>query len=219
MTTPIKPILDAIHNLKSPHWIIESFRNRKAPAITEDEERLIAQRLGCTLKQLRAVAKVESGGAGWDNEGLLKCLWERHWLFRRIQLAIPLISDPKPGGYTIDANNDGVNDSWQKLAKAAIRFGDIAFECASFSKFQVMGGHWKALGYDSAIDFVWKLSRSEYAHYDALARFIEVNGLRRALRSIDGNPANSRAFARKYNGPKYERYRYHEKIAAAWKVA
>src|SRR5690606_38594911 len=135
--------------------------------------------------QIKAVAKVESAGGGWDNAGLLKCLWERHYLWRRVKVAVPLLSNPSPGGYTIDADRDGINDSWEKLADATLRFGaGPSFECASFGKFQIMGAHWKALGYPTVLDFVWALSRSEAAHYDAFARYIEVNGLAPALRRV-----------------------------------
>lgn len=198
--------------------VIEVFRNREAPAVTSIEIKAIADRLGCTTRQLRAVAKVEGGGSGWDSTGLLKCLWERHYLWRRVRVAVPLLSNPSPGGYTVDADGDGINDSWEKLADATGLFGfNVAAECASFGKFQIMGAHWKALGYRSVADFIWRLSRDEAAHYDAFARYIEVNGLKGALRAIDGNPENARAFARGYNGSGYARGAYHQKIAVAWK--
>ncbi len=181
--------------------IIETFRNIAAPAISPMGKANIAARLGVSVRQLETVARVESAGGGWDNSGLLKCLWERHYLWRRIKLAVPLLSNPSPGGYTTDANGDGINDSWEKLADASLRFGfGVAAECASFGKFQVMGAHWKALGYPSVEDMVWGLSRSEEAHYELLARFVEENGLLPAMRSINGTPANCLAFARGYNG-------------------
>lgn len=199
--------------------LIELFRNTNAPAATDGKIAEIASRLGATERQVRAVAKVESAGSGWDRHGLLACLWERHWMWKRVKIAVPFLSDPKPGGYTIDADGDGINDSWQKLADAAIRWGPIAFECASFGRFQCMGGHWKHLGYDSVLDLVWRLSRHENEHYEVFARFIEKNGLAPALRKVDGNPENARALAKGYNGAGYAKGRYHEKIAAAWKVA
>lgn len=197
--------------------VIEVFRNKDAPAATPAEIQKLAGRLGCTTRQFRAVASVESGGSGWDNSGLLKCLWERHWLWKRVRIAVPLLSDPKPGGYTVDADHDGICDSWEKLADASGRFGfDVAAECASFGKFQIMGGHWKALRYPSVREFIWQLSRNEAAHLDAFARYIEVNGLEQALRRVSGNPEDCRAIAKGYNGVAYERGRYHEKIASAW---
>lgn len=198
--------------------VFEVFRNREAPAVTSGQMITIAARLGCTVRQLKAVAKVEGGGSGWDNSGLLKCLWERHYLWRRVKVAVPFLSNPSPGGYTIDADGDGVNDSWEKLADATGLFGfNVAAECASFGKFQIMGAHWKALGYRSVADFIWRMSREEAAHYEAFARFIEVNGLADALRQVDGNAEHARAFARGYNGGGYARGAYHHKIAVAWK--
>lgn len=195
--------------------ILEVFRNVRAPGMTWPELKAVAERLGGSPAQVAAVARVESAGGGWDLAGRLKCLWERHWMFRRVQFAVPLLSSPKPGGYTVDADRNGINDSWEKLADAACRWGVVAFECASFGKFQIMGGHWQALGYSSPLDFVWRLSRDEAAHYDALARYIEVNRLGPAFRQIDTNPDNCRAFAKGYNGAAYARLGYHTKIADA----
>lgn len=197
---------------------IEAFRNPKAPAITPAELKMIADRLGASVRQVAAVAAVESSGGGWDQAGLLKCLWERHYLWKRIRFAIPLLSDPRPGGYTIDADHDGINDSWEKLADAAARFGRVAFECASFGKFQIMGAHWKALGYASVLDFVWTLSQGELAHYDAFARYLEANNLVGALRQVSGNPIDCRALAAGYNGPGFAKYSYDVKIAHAFRV-
>jgi hypothetical protein len=198
--------------------VIETFRNRQATAITEDEIRALANRHQFDERAMKAVAKVESAGGGWDNTGLLKCLYERHYLFRRIGKAFGVLSSPTGGGYTIDANKDGVNDSWEKLADATGLFSfNTAFECASFGKFQIMGAHWKALGYPSVAEFVWGMSRSEAAHYEAFARFVVVNGLTDALNACDGDPANCLAFARGYNGKGQKGY--DQRIAAAWKVA
>jgi len=198
--------------------IIDVFRNRGAPAITRPQLKMIADRLGASVRQVAAFAAVESAGGGWDDSGLLKCLWERHYLWRRVRVAVPFLSDPKPGGYTTDADRDGINDSWEKLADASLRFGaEAAFECASFGKFQIMGAHWKKLGYPSAVDFVWHLSRSEFAHYEAFARYIETFGLVEALRAVNGNPENARAIAKGYNGKHYWKQGYHEKIAAHWR--
>lgn len=196
-------VVDGVPGPATRRAVIETFRNRAAPAATGEEKAAIAARLGVTPRQLETVARVESAGGGWDNAGLLKCLWEMHYLWRRVKVAIPLLSNPSPDpkAYTTDADGDGINDSWEKLADASMRFGfGIAAECASFGKFQVMGAHWKALGYPSVAEMIWGLSRSEAAHYELLARFIEVNGLLPAMRAIDGNPFNCLAFARGYNG-------------------
>lgn len=198
--------------------IIETFRNTDAPGITPEQEKQIADAIPISLRQLRAIAITESAGGGWDSSGLLKALWERHYAWRRIRFVIPGISNPKSGGYTVDADRDGINDSWEKLADMALRFPKLAFECASFGKFQIMGAHWKALNYSSAWEMVWRFSRTEMAHYQALARFIITNDLVQAAQRIDGNPANCERFTLGYNGKYGIRNGYHGKIARAFRV-
>lgn len=196
--------------------VIETFRNRQAFPATDADIKAIANRHQFNERAMKAVAKVESGGSGWDATGLLKCLYERHYLWRRVKLAVPVLSNPSPGGYTIDADKNRINDSWEKLADATGLFGlNVAFECASFGKFQIMGAHWKALGYPSVAEFVWGMSRGEPAHYEAFARYIVVNGLTDALNAVNGDPANCLAIARGYNGKGQKGY--DARIAKAWR--
>mgnify|MGYP006392271867 FL=1 len=209
-------LVDGVPGPATRAAVIETFRNRHAPAISAGQWLAAADRLKCSVQQLRAVAAAESGAAGWDRAGLLACLWERHYLWRRVRVAVPMLSNPAPGGYTLDADGDGINDSWEKLADAALRFGfNIAAECASFGRFQVMGAHWQALGYSSVADMIWQLSRHESAHLEQLVRFIEVNRLQAALRKINGNPAHCVDFARGYNGKGQSGY--DGKLAAAFR--
>lgn len=208
-------VVDGLRGPATRKAILDTFINLDAPAVTPSDIAQIAARLGGTPRQLAAVAKVESAGGGWDNQGRLKCLYERHYFWRRLQVVIPILSNPTPGGYTIDADRDGINDSWEKVADAAMRSPIAAFESASWGKFQIMGAHAKSLGYANAIEFVWALSRSERAHYDALAKFIEVNGLRQAFKQLSTNPEHCREFARRYNGSGYEKGGYHRKLAEA----
>lgn len=193
--------------------IIETFRNRNAQAASDEEKASIARALGGSLKQLQAVDKVESGGAGWDNSGLLKCLFERHYVWRRLRVIIPVLSNPTPGGYTIDADRDGINDSWEKVADMAMRNPLVAFESASWGKFQIMGAHAKSLGYDNAVEFAWQLSRDEAAHYRALAAFIRVNKLQPAFLALSTDWRANTPFARGYNGKGQQGY--DKRLAAA----
>jgi hypothetical protein len=211
--------VDGLAGPKTRQAILDVFRNPSATAATPGDVRMFAEGLGGKLEQMAAVAEVESRGSGWDSAGRLSCLYERHYLWKRVAIKVPLLSDPVPGGYTIDADHDGVNDSWEKVADAACKFGpDKAFECASWGKFQVMGAWWERLGYASALDFVWTLNQSQRAHYDAFARFIRANGLLMAFRRISGQAEDCRAFAKGYNGPAYAKHNYHARIAEAFRA-
>lgn len=195
--------------------IIAGFTNRDATQITTTQVQMIADRLGASLRQVQAVAKVESGGGSHNEQGQPKALYERHYAWRRLRIKIPFLSDPAPGGYTLDADRDGLNDSWEKLADMAMRNPVVAFESASFGMFQIMGAHWKTLGYPGPVEMVWTLRDHESAHYDMLARFIIHNGLLPHLRRLSTNPADCVEFARRYNGPAFAKNAYHQKLAAA----
>ena len=204
---PVVP--DGLCGSKTRAAIVAAFTNDCAPAITETEITALADRLGCSPKQLKAVARVESGGAGFDAHGRPKILFERHIFHRLTDGAwTPTIySNPSGGGYNMD--------SWEKLAFAACKDADAAFSSASWGKFQIMGMHWSSLGYPSPIDMAYATVTGEGSHYDMLARFIEKNGLKRALAQLSTNAADNVAFASKYNGPAFRRFSYDTKLAEA----
>ena len=195
--------------------IMQVFTNKDAKAITPAAIEDIAIRLGVTGRQVRAVAKVESAGGGWNDQGQPKILWERHYFWKRIKIAIPWISNPKGGDYTLDANRNGINDSWEKLCLAACRNPIAAFESASWGKFQIMGAHAKSLGYANALEFAYSMVSDEQAHYQALASFVRVNGLIPAMKALSTNPETCRLFASRYNGSGYAKNAYHVKLAKA----
>jgi len=204
----VKPqlVVDGLPGPRTREALYYVFANLRAPAVTNVEIADYAARLGGTVKQVRAVAAVESAGGGFLVTGHPKILWERHYFWKRLQIRIPLISDPSPGGYTLDADNNGRNDSWEKLIEAAMRAPAWAFESASWGKFQVMGAWWEKLGYRSAADFAWSMRQSEAGHYEALVRYIEKFGGKALFQKIDGNPINCAPFARFYNGSKQKGY-------------
>lgn len=169
----------------------------------------IAQRLGCSLRQLAAVGAVESSGGGFDKQGKVKILFERHYFHRLTdgKWSHSAFSDPVAGGYG--------EDSWVKLGAACAKDPDAAFASASWGRFQIMGVHWESLNYRSPFALAASLIGSETGHYELLARFIEHNGLTDELRALSPDPEACRAFAQAYNGPRYEKYSYHIKLAKA----
>lgn len=192
------------------------FCNACAPAVTDADITVLASRLGCTSKQIKAVSIVESGGAAFDKQGCPKILFERH-LFHRFtagRFTPAMFSNPKGGGYN--------ESSWDKLTFAACRDADAAFSAVSWGKFQVLGAHARGdyprflnLDYPSAIDMAYSTVTGEAAHYEMLARYIEKAGLKPALAKLSTNPETNRAFAKGYNGPSYEDFSYHTKLASA----
>lgn len=189
--------------------VLADLTNKQANAVNRADMVSFAERLGCSVKQLEAVASVESAGGGFDRSGRPKILFERH-IFHRLtggKYSTTSFSNPKWGGYS--------EDSWKKLLDACEKDPDAAFASASWGKFQVMGMHWKKLGYISSYAMAWTAAQSEGDHYEMLARYIEVFGLKDELRYLSTNPDDCRAFAKGYNGSGYERNKYHEKLARA----
>lgn len=189
--------------------LLARFTNPAAPAITTGQMQMVADRLGVTLKQLAAVAKVESAGGGFDAQGRPKILFERH-IFHRLtggKWSVASFSNPTRGGYS--------EDSWGKLLDACAKDPDAAFSACSWGKFQILGSHWNSLGYPTPFAMAQTTVQSEAAHYEMLARFIEVSKLQKAMQSLSSDPAACAPFAARYNGPAYRENRYDTKLALA----
>lgn len=189
--------------------IIAAFTSNCAPAVTDADIAALAARLGCTARQIRAVAKVESGGSAFDKLGRPKILFERHLFYRftNARFGILAWSHPNGGGYN--------EDSWDKLTHAACEDVDAAFSAASWGKFQILGMHWQGLGYPSPLEMAYSCVISEAAHYEMFARYLERNNLVTALRAISTNPRDNQALAAGYNGPSYRKFDYDVRLADA----
>lgn len=169
-----------------------------------------AARLGVSVRQLAAVAKVEAAGSGFDTNKRPKILFERHKFHQMTggRHSVSGFSNPRPGGY-------GEN-SWGKLLDAlAVGEVDAAFMACSWGKFQVMGQYWNVFGYASAYALALSTVACESGHYELLVHYVEANRLQDAMAALSADPDSCRAFAKAYNGPDYARFDYHNKLAAA----
>lgn len=189
--------------------IVAAFSNKGAPAVTDEDVARFAGEIGCSVKQVRAVAKVESGGAAFDAAGRPKILFERHYFHRLTEgkWSVCSFSNPDAGGYG--------EDSWDKLVAAACRDPWSAFQSCSWGKFQVMGANWAKLGYTSPLEMAWSMRESEAGHYEALTRFVKVNGLADDMARLSTNSSDNEGFAAGYNGSGFRKFDYHHKLAAA----
>lgn len=201
--------VDGVAGVKTRAAILSVFTNLAAPSITPDELLGFSLDLGVSLKQLNAVAQVESSGGGFTAEGRPKILFERHYFWRLTEgrYGLQPWSQPKSGGYD--------QDSWSKLCLAACSEPAAAFASCSWGKFQVLGAHWNALGYTSPQSLAYTTVHSEADHYALLVRYIKANKLADAMRRLSTDPADCREFARLYNGPRYRNNVYDDKLAAA----
>ena len=181
------------------------------PGITEEDYQQAAQKLGCEIAAVKAVAEVESGPhGGFLESGDPVILFERHKFHKytngKYDATNPGISDAKAGGYGPVSAQHG------RYQEAAALDEDAARKSCSWGRFQVMGFHWQALGYPSIKDFVDAMYVSEGNHLDAFVRFVQTNGLAPHLQR-----KNWAAFARGYNGENYRINKYDDKLAAAYR--
>lgn len=166
--------------------------------------------LNCEVAAIKAVAEVESSGGGFNPDGTPKILFERHYFHKltngKFSKANPDISNPVAGGYGSYVSQHS------RLEKAAKLDRNAALQSASWGKFQIMGSHWKSLGYSSLQDFINAMYANEAGQLGAFVRFIKVNDLADELRA-----KNWSKFARGYNGPSFEKNKYDVKMATAYK--
>ncbi|QMV32462.1 hypothetical protein 2A_00019 [Ralstonia phage Darius] len=186
--------------------------------LTADDYARAATALGVPVAAVKAVTEVESNGKGFLPDGRPLILFERHIMRRqlvaaghamdaaRYNLTDPNIVNSKPGGYV------GGAGEWDRLARAIEINRPAALESASWGLFQIMGFHWKLLGFASVQAFVNAMYTSEGAQLDAFVAFVKASpNLLRALRA-----KNWPDFARGYNGPGYATNKYDTKLAEAY---
>lgn len=185
-----------------------------------------SQRLGVPVAAVYALNEVESKGRGFLDNGKPVILFERHIMYRQLQIAradgvdvaqlqqrakqlaveCPTLVNPKAGGYI------GGTAEHQRLAGARQIDDTAALESASWGAFQVMGFHWKRLGYASVNDFVERMGQSEVEHLEAFVRYIEGDvTLHKALKALKWAKV-----AELYNGANYKRNLYDVKLERAF---
>ncbi|VVD78530.1 N-acetylmuramidase domain-containing protein [Pandoraea fibrosis] len=175
-----------------------------------------ADKLGVEPEIVRAVNEVESKGCGFLPDGRVCILYERHIMYREVESAgldapalaarFPNLVNPERGGYV------GGAAEHSRLANACSIHRESAFASASWGAFQIMGFHWKALGYTSAEAFADLMHTGEAAQLDAFVRFVKNDpALLKAMKSKKW--AN---FAELYNGRDYAKNLYDTKLARAY---
>lgn len=180
--------------------------------ITEAAFKQAAQKLGCEVAAIKAVAKVEAAGSGFDKSGLPKILFEAHHFAKhtgkRYNKTHPSISSTSRNRALYTKTNSGEH---ARLALASSLDRDAALKSASWGAFQIMGSNWKACGYGSLQEFINAMYKDEDSHLMAFVGFVQSSGLTDALRQ-----KKWAKFARGYNGPAYAANNYDTKMATAY---
>ena len=177
-----------------------------------------AAELGIEPAALQAIHEVECRGSGFNADNTPVILFERHVMRQRLiagklfsiaekmEIEQPNLCSKTSGGYGL------YSVQHQRLSAAAEYHRESALESVSWGLGQVMGYHWKSLGYKSLQAFVNAMYQDEASQLDAMCRYIKVNGLINALKNKDW-----KAFALGYNGKGYAKNSYDTKLANAYK--
>lgn len=186
--------------------------------LTNEQIKDLANKHGIEYACLKAVVEVEASGKGFIGD-LPKILYEPHIMYRlltkknyitirnNLMKAHPNLCYPRWGTYKYGAESI----QHRRLEITSQYNRDTALESCSWGLGQVMGYHWKSLGYESLQAFINDMYESEAKQLEAMIRFIKVNGLLLALKNKDWVK-----FARGYNGAGYAKNKYHIKLANAY---
>lgn len=179
--------------------------------LTEQDWQDAATLLGCEVAAIKAVADVESPGAGFLASGEPYVLFEAH-LFSRFTNHFYDDSHPQISSRTwnrqLYRNSKGEHE---RLQQAALLNRDAAMKSASWGRFQICGFNWQRCGFASLQDFINAMYNDEAAHLRAFCEFIRSSGLADELQRKDWT-----GFARGYNGPQFLANAYDTKLAAAY---
>lgn len=193
-----------------------------------------ADRLQCTVAQIRAVDEVESGG-GWftdvrqnilalDGEGgfldgpnLPKILFEAHIFDRetngKYRTSHPNISS-KNWNRSLYVGGQG---EYTRLYAAMKLDRTAALKSASVGRYQIMGYNHVLAGF-STVEAYWEaMKQSEAAQLSAFVHYVQAAKLDDELRKISNVHADCIPFAKGYNGAGYAQNNYHVKLAKAHK--
>ena len=186
--------------------------------LTNEQIKDLANKHDIEYAGLKAVVEVEASGKGFIGD-VPKILYEPHIMHRlltkknyitirnNLMKAHPNLCYPRWGTYKY-----GAESIQHKRLEIASQFNrDTALESCSWGLGQVMGFHWKSLGYESLQAFINDMYESEAKQLEAMIRFIKVNGLLLALKNKDWVK-----FAKGYNGSGYAKNKYHIKLANAY---
>ena len=181
-----------------------------------------AKRLGVSVNVIKAIAEVETQGAGFLANGKPKILFERHRMYfylnkkygktkaNQLMAQYPSIVNSKTGGY------QGGTAEHTRLSLAKQIDAECALQSASWGRFQLMGENWKELGYASVQEFVTQHEQSEGLQFEAFLRYCETKSgeiddknwtLLDALRQENWHVVFSL-----YNGKNYKKLGYDSKF-------
>ena len=180
----------------------------------------VADYMGLESALLKAVKLVESGNKdGFLDSGRPQILFEGHIMYRKLKKKHgKLFADQCAKEYptvvypTWDRSMyQGGEGEWSRLELACEIDKELALQSASWGMFQIMGFNYRECGCSYIAKFVERMSES---HEEQLKMICQFMFNTKCLKYLKDH--NWREFAKRYNGPGYEKNNYHQKIENAY---
>lgn len=180
----------------------------------------VADYMGLESALLKAVKLVESGTKdGFLDSGRPQILFEGHVMYRKLKKKYgKAVADQNCIDYpsvvypTWDRSMyKGGEAEWDRLELACEIDRELAIQSASWGMFQIMGFNYKECGCAYIDRFVSRMSES---HEEQLIMMVQFMFNTKCLKYLKEH--NWREFAKRYNGPGYEKNNYHQKIENAY---
>lgn len=172
--------------------------------ITKQEYQELSEEFGIPAVNIKKIVAVESGGLGFSKEtGKIIIQFEPSWFKRKAPYT--------PSGKWSLNKVDKQTEEWKAFNDAFSKNPNAAMESTSVGLMQVMGFHYKLLGFKT-IGEMWDYAKTS-----------EVNQLRLGLRFIKTNKKMYNAiitgdwdtFAYFYNGEQYKKFDYANRLRLA----
>lgn len=106
-----------------------------------DLTRKVSKTFGFNLAVMLAFIEVETGGRGFNNDGKIMIQFEPSWFKKKVPYA--------PSGKWSINKVDVQSKEWEAFNDAFAKNKDAAMESTSIGLGQIMGFHWKRLGFKS----------------------------------------------------------------------
>ena len=172
--------------------------------ITEENYKKLSLEFNIPAINIRKVVRVESGGLGFAKDtGKIIIQFEPSWFKRKAPYT--------PSGKWSLNKVERQSAEWTAFSDAFGKNANAAMESTSVGLMQVMGFHYKLLGFKT-VGEMWDFAKKSEANQLALGlRFIKSNPkMYKALQTGDWE-----VFAYYYNGAQWRKFDYANRLAKA----
>lgn len=173
--------------------------------LTKEQISILAANNGYEYASLKAIIEVESGGQGFASDtGKILIQFEPSWFKRK--------SPYTPSGLWSVNGVERQSKEWEAFNDAFSKNANAAMESTSIGMMQVMGFHYKTLGFNT-VGEMWDFAKiSESNQVELAIKFIKsIPKLDKALKDKDWQMV-----AYYYNGSAYKKFNYDNRLKAAY---